>query len=75
MFSQQLAFAEAVEHHGHGAHFHAMRAEPDQMRVDPLQFGEQHADVLDALPELAGSTPRSFSTDMQKAMLLDCALR
>jgi hypothetical protein len=49
---QQLALAEAVEHHRDRAHLHSVGAEPDQMAVDPLQFGEQHADPPHALGSL-----------------------
>ena len=70
---QQLALAEAVEHHRDGADLHAVRAEPDQMAVDALQLGEQHADIFDT--RSGTSTPSSRSTDRQNAMLLDCALR
>ena len=49
---QQLALAEAVEHHRHGADFHAVRAEPDQVAVDALQLRDQHADVAHALRHL-----------------------
>ena len=70
---QQLALAEAVEHHRHGADFHAVRAEPDQVAVDALQLGEEHADV--AARARGISRPSSFSTDRQYARLLDCALR
>ena len=49
---QQLALAEAVEHHRHGAHFHRVRPEPHEMTVDALQLGEQHANPLDAIRHL-----------------------
>ena len=49
---QQLALAHGVEQHRHGADFHAVRAQPDQMAGQPLQLGEQHADVLHALRHL-----------------------
>ena len=44
-----------------------------EVAVDALQLGDQHADVVARAP--ASPTPSSFSTDMQNAMLLDCALR
>ena len=49
---QQLALAEAVEHHRHRADFHRVRAEPHEMAVDALQLGEQHANPLHAIGHL-----------------------
>ena len=49
---QQLALAEAVEHHRDGADFHRVRAEPHEMAVDALQLGEQHANPLHAIRHL-----------------------
>ncbi len=46
---QQLALADRVEEHRHGADFHRVRANPDQVARHPLQLGDQHADVLHAL--------------------------
>ena len=49
---QQLPLAEAIEHHGHGADFHRVRAQPYEVTVDALQLGEQHPDPLDAVRHL-----------------------
>ena len=46
---QNLALAERVEHAGDGADLHRVRAEPHQVAGQPLQLGDQHADVLHAL--------------------------
>ena len=44
-----FALAEAVKEDRHRAEIDRVRAQPDQMRGDARQFGEQHADVLRAL--------------------------
>ena len=53
----QLALADAVEKDRRAAaeraaHVHAPRAEPEAVRRDALQFGDQHAQVLRALRHL-----------------------
>ena len=44
-----LTFAEGVEEDGEGANVHGVRAEPDEVRVQPAQLGEQDANPLGAL--------------------------
>ncbi len=44
-----LAFAKGVEEYREGANIHGVGAEPDEMRVQPAQLGEQHANPLRAL--------------------------
>ena len=44
-----LALAEGVEENREGANVHGVGAEPDEMRVQPAQLGEQHANPLRAL--------------------------
>ena len=44
-----LAFAEGIEEDREGANIHGVRAEPDEMRIQPAQLGEQHANPLRAL--------------------------
>ena len=39
-----LPLAPAVEHHRHRRHVHAVGAEEQQVRRDPVQLGQQHAD-------------------------------
>jgi hypothetical protein len=46
---QELALAKAVKHHGHRAELHCVRAEPDQMAVDPLELGQEHANPFHAI--------------------------
>ena len=47
-FQDFFALAEAIEHHGHCAHVEGVRAQPNQVRRDALQFDQHHADVLRA---------------------------
>jgi hypothetical protein len=42
---EQLALLQAVQQDGDGADFHPVRAEPDQVAGEPVQLGEEHADV------------------------------
>ncbi len=44
-----FALAEAVEEDGHRAEIDGVGAEPDEVRSDARQLGEQHANVLRAL--------------------------
>ena len=44
-----FALAEAVEEDGHRAEIDGVGAEPDQVRSDARELGEQHANVLRAL--------------------------
>jgi hypothetical protein len=46
---EQLALAHRVEEHRHGADFHRVRAEPDQVTGQPLQLRDEDADVVNPL--------------------------
>jgi hypothetical protein len=49
---QLLALAEGIHHHRDGADFHGVGRKPHEMAVEPLQLGNHHADVRDALGHL-----------------------
>src|SRR5262249_13107214 len=49
---QVFTFAEAIEEDRHGADVHGVRAQPDQMRADALEFGQHHAHPLRAWRDL-----------------------
>ena len=72
---QLLALAEAIHHHGDRADLHAVRAEPDEVAAQPLQFGDQHADPDDAIGNRRLDARCSRSTDRQNARLFDCGPR
>src|SRR5216683_4794008 len=42
-----LALAETIQENAHRSKVEGMGAQPDQVAGDALQFGQQHADVLD----------------------------
>ncbi len=44
-----FALAEGVEEHGEGANVHGMRAQPDEVRIEAGDLGEQDANPLGAL--------------------------
>src|SRR5260370_1412164 len=44
-----FALAEAIKKDGHGPEVDGVRAQPDQVRGNALQFDHQHADILRAL--------------------------
>ena len=69
---QQLALPHRVEEHRHRADFQRVRANPHEMARDPLQLGDQHADVLHALRHLEAEKLLDASA---KARLFDCAPR
>ncbi len=54
-----LAFAEGIKKDGERANVHGVRAQPDQVRIQAAQLGQQHPQPL----AFAGiSSPSSFST-------------
>ncbi len=44
-----FAFAEGIEEDGERANVHGVRAQPDEVRIEAAQLGEQHANPLRAL--------------------------
>src|SRR5208337_1658930 len=44
-----FALAEGVKKNGERANVHGVRAQPDEVRVQAAELGEQHADPLRAL--------------------------
>ncbi len=49
-----FALAEGVEEDGQRANVHGVRAQPDQVRIQARELGEQHADPLRASREFQG---------------------
>jgi hypothetical protein len=50
--ADRVALAERVEERGHRAHLERARAEPDEVRPDPVELHEQHAQPLGAARDL-----------------------
>ena len=62
---QLLPLAEAVHHDRDGTDFERVGGQPHEMAGQPLELGDEHADILDALGHLDVEQPLDRQAERQ----------